>query len=89
MTKITWDSGFKRAYKRKVKGNEQLKKQFWNAIALFQDDPFHFSLKTHKLTGRLKGLWAFSVSYDCRVLFTFLSQNEVLLVDIGTHDEVY
>ena len=23
MTKITWDSGFKRAYKRKVKGNEQ------------------------------------------------------------------
>lgn len=89
MTKITWDSGFKRAYKRKVKANEQLKTQFWNAIALFQEDPFHSSLKTHKLTGKLKGLWAFAVSYDCRVVFSFLSQNEVLLIDIGTHDEVY
>jgi addiction module RelE/StbE family toxin len=89
VTKITWDSGFKRAYKRKVKANEQLKTQFWNAIALFQEDPFHSSLKTHKLTGKLKGLWAFAVSYDCRVVFSFLNQNEVLLIDIGTHDEVY
>ena len=89
VTKITWDSGFKRTYKRKVKGNEQLKKQFWNAIALFQEDPFHSSLKTHKLTGKLKGLWAFAVSYDCRVLFSFLNQNEVLLIDIGANDEVY
>ena len=88
VTKITWDSGFKRAYKRKVKGNEQLKK-LWNAMALFQEDPFHSSLKTHKLTGKLKGLWAFAVSYDCRVVFSFLSQNEVLLIDIGAHDEVY
>jgi addiction module RelE/StbE family toxin len=89
VTKTTWDSGFKRAYKRRVKKNEQLKQQFWTAMALFQEDPFHPSLKTHKLTGRLKGLWAFTVSYDHRVVFTFLSQDEVLFVDVGTHDEVY
>jgi addiction module RelE/StbE family toxin len=87
--KITWDSGFKRAYKQRVKENEQLKKQFWHAMALFQEDPFHPFLKTHKLTGKLKGLSASSVSYDYRVVFTFLSQNQVLLVDVGTHDEVY
>ena len=42
-----------------------------------------------KLTGKLSGLWAFSIDYDCRVIFKFLNDHEVLLIDIGTHDEVY
>ena len=29
-----------------------------------------------------------TVDYDCRVIFTFV-KNKVLLIDIGTHDEVY
>ena len=45
--------------------------------------------RTHKLTGRLEGLWAFSVSYDYRVIFKFLKEDEILLIDIVTHDEVY
>jgi addiction module RelE/StbE family toxin len=89
MLKISWDSGFKRVYKRKVKGNPRLKEEFWEVMALFEKEPFHPELKTHKLTGKLKGLWAFSVNYDCRVIFRFLSPKEVLLVDIGSHDEVY
>jgi len=46
-------------------------------------------LKTHKLSGKLKGLWAFVVEYDCRVVFQFLEEGDVLLIDIGKHDEVY
>jgi addiction module RelE/StbE family toxin len=89
MLKISWDSGFKRAYKKKVREDVQLKKEFWEAMELFGRDPFHLGLKTHKLSGKLKGFWAFSVQYDCRVIFRFLNQNEVLLIDIGNHDEVY
>ena len=59
------------------------------AVEMFMKDPFQPSLRTHKLTGRLKGLWAFSVSFDCRVIFKFLSKTEILLIDIGGHDEVY
>ncbi len=89
MIKITWDHGFKRAYKKKVKNDQELGKRFWDAMELFSTEPFNPRLRTHKLTGRLEGLWAFSVAYDCRVVFEFLSKNEALLVDIGTHDEVY
>ena len=89
MTKITWDQGFKRIYKKKVKNNDKLRKKFWNSIELFSESPFNPRLRTHKLTGKLEGLWAFSVDYDCRVIFKFLSQEEILLVDIGGHDEVY
>ena len=52
-------------------------------------DPFNSRLRTHKLTGRLEGLWAFSVSFDCRVIFKFLGKTEILMIDIGGHDEVY
>lgn len=89
MIKVIWDQGFKRIYKKKIKNNEELKKRFWDAIELFSKEPFSHRLRTHKLTGRLEGLWAFSVSFDCRVIFKFLGKNEVLLIDIGEHDEVY
>ncbi|MFB2878745.1 type II toxin-antitoxin system YafQ family toxin [Floridanema aerugineum] len=59
-----------------------------------ENDPFTPSLKSHKLTGSLEGLWSCSVAYDCRIIFTF-SQDEdsqesvIVLVDIGSHDEIY
>jgi addiction module RelE/StbE family toxin len=87
--KITWDQGFKRIYKKKISNDEALKQRFWKAMELFSEEPFHKRLRTHKLTGRLEGLWAFSVSYDCRVVFKFLHEKEILLIDIGGHDEVY
>ena len=89
MIEISWDLGFKRIYRKKVKNDDELKNRFWSAVEIFVKDPFQPSLRTHKLTGKLEGLWAFSVSYDCRVIFKFLSKTEILLIDIGGHDEVY
>jgi len=87
--KISWDQGFKRVYRKKVKNDDELKIRFWNAVEMFAKEPFQPRLRTHKLTGKLEGLWAFSVSFDCRVIFKFLSKTEILLIDIGGHDEVY
>jgi mRNA-degrading endonuclease RelE of RelBE toxin-antitoxin system len=42
-----------------------------------------------KLGGKLAGQWAFSIDEDYRVLFEFIDSDSVLLIDIGTHDEVY
>ena len=89
MTRVTWDQGFKKIYQKKVKNNAELKKKFWKAMGLFSENPFDPRLRTHKLTGKLEGLWACSVTYDYRIIFRFLSKDEVLLIDIGGHDEVY
>ena len=89
MIKISWDQGFKRIYRKKVKNDTDLRVRFWNAMEMFAKDPFQPRLRTHKLTGKLEGLWAFSVSFDCRVIFKYLSKTEILLIDIGGHDEVY
>jgi len=87
--KATWDQRFKKIYKKKVKNNDELKEKFWKAMELFSKNPFNPRLRTHKLTGKLDGLWALSVEYDCRVIFKFLNKDEILLIDIGSHDEVY
>ena len=89
MIRISWDQGFKKIYKKKVKNDSELKERFWKGVQLFSKTPFDRRLRTHKLTGTLAGLWAFSVAYECRVVFKFLGNDEVLLVDIGSHDEVY
>jgi len=58
------------------------------------EDPFAAHLATHKLKGKLAGSWACSVGYDLRVVFAFVDsgigkEEEILLIEIGTHDEVY
>ena len=58
-------------------------------MKLFTNDPFNKSLKTHKLSGDLKDSWAFSINYSYRIVFQFIDDNTILLMDIGTHDEVY
>jgi mRNA-degrading endonuclease YafQ of YafQ-DinJ toxin-antitoxin module len=53
------------------------------------NDPYHPKLRTHKLAGQLKDIWSFSIEYHLRIIFYFVNNTEVILEDIGTHDEVY
>jgi mRNA-degrading endonuclease YafQ of YafQ-DinJ toxin-antitoxin module len=43
------------------------------------------------LSGSLKDLWSFSLNFNFRVVFIFTTDKpaKAILVDIGTHDEVY
>lgn len=54
-------------------------------VKIFVRDCFDARLKTHKLTGELKGCWSFSVNYSVRVLFVFEDGETVAFVDIGDH----
>ena len=53
--------------------------------ALFKAHPFHPSLETHKLHGKDKDTWAFSINQKYRIKFLFFPANAVLFLDIGTH----
>lgn len=89
MTEIVPTSRFRKAFKRKVRGNKNLEVRFRDRVAIFQTNPFDSRLKTHRLAGQLQGLWSFSVDYDVRVVFSFAEPNRALFVDLGTHEEVY
>ena len=91
---LTTDSSFKRSFKRLTRKNSQLQDKILDILELLSKDPFTPSLKSHKLSGKLDGLWSCSVAYDCRVIFAFrkdttTEEDLIVLIDIGTHDEVY
>ena len=75
---VVWSSGFKRSFRKITKKNPQLKNQIVKVLRLLADDPFTPSLKSHKLTGDLSGLWSCSVTYDCRIIFNFYEDENLL-----------
>lgn len=85
---VSFSSTFKKAFKR-ISKNKLTEQRFWDKTELFISDPFHPQLKTHRLSGKLKDLWSFSVEYDLRVIFYFENKARVIFIDIGTHNEVY
>jgi addiction module RelE/StbE family toxin len=87
---VSFSNSFKKAYKKRIKTTE-FETEFWDRLELFVNDPFDSRLKTHKLSGKLKDLWSFSIEYDLRIVFYFTEDKpkRAIFVDIGTHDEVY
>ncbi len=85
---------FKRAFRKFVKRNSDLQKRIEETLQQMEADVFAPNLGTHKLSGKLDGLLSCSCGYDCRVVFSIerdtTSNDEVIvLLDIGTHNEVY
>ncbi len=94
MRTLVWGKTFIRASKKTLKKNPKLKLAIADTLKLLQKDPFASKLETHKLKGKLSGSWACTVDYDLRIVFDFVKssvgkEDDILLSDIGTHDEVY
>ena len=94
MINLNWSSSYKNAFKKKIKIDPAIKTKIITTMELLQQDPFSPKLKTHKLKGILESNWACSVDYDVRIIFDFVKnqdteETEILLMNIGGHDEVY
>jgi len=72
------------------KKHRDLVPKFKKVIDKLTDNPFENSLKTHKLKGNLSDFYACSLTYQYRIVLTIeIRDEEIVLVNIGTHDEVY
>ncbi|MBI2038341.1 MAG: type II toxin-antitoxin system RelE/ParE family toxin [Candidatus Nealsonbacteria bacterium] len=54
-------------------------------VKIFRENPFHPSLDTHKLHGKLKDKWSFCIKGQYRIIFIFDNKDAIFL-DIGPHD---
>jgi mRNA interferase YafQ len=94
MRKLVSTSRFAKAFLKFARRNPPLQQKIENTLTQLADDAFAANLGTHKLEGKLSGTLACSCGYDCRILFKFDRDEEtdeevILLLDVGTHDEVY
>jgi mRNA-degrading endonuclease YafQ of YafQ-DinJ toxin-antitoxin module len=79
---IFYSSKFKSSF---TKLNFESKDQVLFREKIFRSNPFHKSLKTHKLSGKYKDFWSFSVDYRYRIMFSFESSDTVVFCNVGDH----
>ena len=54
-------------------------------VDLLKNPKNHSILRVHKLHGALVGKWSFAVDYKHRIVFTYISKREVVLLVVGDH----
>ena len=88
--KIVYPESYIRRARKFIKRHPDLLRQYQNTLELLELNPFHPSLRLHPLKGRLAGLHSVSITISYRIsLELILAEQEIILVNIGTHDEVY
>ena len=90
MYELRQTPSFSRAFKRFAKRHPELRDAARTALNALREDPFVPSLRLHSLTGRLTGKQAVSINFVYRiVLCVEIAEREIILHNIGSHDEVY
>ncbi len=80
--KVSYAPNFVRQFKA---FDDALRQEILEKIHLFQDRKNHKTLKVHKLHGRLVRRYSFSVNYRFRIVFSYLSRAEAVLLAVGDH----
>ncbi len=81
---------FDRRVRKFLTRHADLRPRFADTLAQLAIDPFEPGLRLHALTGKLQGMQAVSLTYSYRItLIMQVTEHEILLLDIGSHDEVY
>ena len=86
--KIYYSEKFRKKFKKLVASNIKLSREVQTKILVLGSHPTHNSLRLHKLSGSLCDAWSISINRSFRVIFQYVKEG-VLLIDLGTHDEVY
>lgn len=85
---LKYTKKFLKHYQKRITANTSLNNKFKERLNLLILNPTNPVLKNHKLTGAKKYIYAFSITGDIRVLYK-RDPVTIILVDIGTHNQVY
>ena len=81
---------FLRRAKKFLKKHPDLKNGFAETVDDLRKDPFQPRLALHGLVGKMKDCCAVSFTHSYRITLTLMiTEKEIILLDIGSHDEVY
>ncbi|MEI6632708.1 MAG: plasmid stabilization protein [Chlamydiota bacterium] len=87
---LAWSATFIRTARKFLERHPDLRGVFEDVLRQLERDPRAARLRLHALRGRYRGKHAVSPTYEYRiVLILRLAEKEVILLDVGTHDDVY
>lgn len=85
MIKLYYSTNFIKERKKFVKANKYRVKAINKCLSLFIINPQHPSLNLEKLQNR--NIWTLRIDKANRIFFIWISKDEALFTDIGTHDK--
>lgn len=87
---LVWTDTFARTARKFLHRHPELAGLFKNVLHLLEIDPQTPHLHLHSLKGQHQGKYAVRLNYEYRiVLLLKIVDKEVILLDVGSHDEVY
>ena len=88
--KIIYTDSYNKRAAKFIRKHPELVGQYEKALKLLELNPFHPSLKLHKLSGRLDEIYSVSINISYRITMEFfISEKTIVPVKVGPHDEVY
>ena len=88
--KILYTESYNRKAERFIRRHPDLVAQYEKTLKLMELNPFHPSLRLHRLKGPLAELHSVSINISYRITLEFLLEDEIIIpVDVGKHGEVY
>jgi len=90
MFKIELSDSYEKKVIKFFKKHKDIYPQYKKTIEILQHNPQHPSLRLHKLKGKLNQFSSVSINMSYRIIVDFIIIDDVIiLIDIGSHDEVY
>ncbi|AFZ45990.1 plasmid stabilization system [Cyanobacterium stanieri PCC 7202] len=87
---LIYTKSYNNKAKKFIKKHPDLIKQYEKTLKLLELNPHHPSLRLHQLKGKLQDLHSVSINISYRIcLHLLIREKEIILVDIGSHNEVY
>jgi addiction module RelE/StbE family toxin len=90
MYKLIETKTYIKKLKKFLKKHPNMLKKYEKTIYLLESNPYHPSLRFHKLQGNLEEFYSVSIDMSYRIIIDFvIMEDKIFLIDIGEHDEVY
>jgi len=90
MYEIKFADGYEKRAIKFLKKHKDIYSQYEKTIELLEHDPYHPSLRLHRLKGKMSVFSSVSINMKYRIILDFIIVDDVIiLVDIGSHDDVY
>lgn len=90
MAEILYTDSYNKRARKFLKKHPELLGQYEKTLKILEINPYHPSLRLHKLQGRLTDLHSVSINITYRIsIFFIIEDDRIVPVDIGTHEEIY
>ena len=87
---IFYTESYNKRASRFLKKRPDLISQYEKTLKILEQNPDHPSLRLHQLKGKLKDLHSISINISYRITLEFyITDKEIVLVNVGHHDDVY